>query len=86
MNFLDKLGKLFVKNMACTIILAFAVVFFLYFAEGDLIAGVLTAVSALVACICIVLLYREYKSMSKAKPVAPAKKPVAKKTTKKSKK
>ena len=93
MEFLDKLGKVLMKNVVYTVILAVAIIFFLYFAGGDLIAGALTAGSAVIAYHMIVLLYFEYKKMSGgAKPVAakapvakkaPAKKKAAKKTAKK---
>jgi hypothetical protein len=76
MNFFEKLGRVFMKNIAWTVILIVAFIFFLYFAKGDLIGGILTAVSALVVYSTIAILYQEYKKMF------PAKKPVAKKTTK----
>lgn len=82
MNFFEKLGKLFMNNITYTVILVFGLILFLYFSEGDLIAGVLTALSALVVYVCVSLLYGEYKKMPKtvkAKPVA--KKAVAKKST-----
>ena len=81
MNFFEKLGKLFMNNITYTVILVFGLILFLYFSEGDLIAGVLTALSALVVYVCVSLLYGEYKKMPKtvkAKPVA--KKAVAKKS------
>ena len=89
MEFLDKLGKVLMKNIVYTVVLAVAVILFLYFAGGDLIAGALTAGSAVVAYHMIVLLYFEYKKTSKdTKPVAakaPAKKVVAKKAPAKKK-
>ena len=45
-------------------------ILFLYFAGGDLIAGVFTALSALVVYVCITLLYQEYKKMPADKKVA----------------
>ena len=82
MNFFDKLGKVLTNNLAYTIILIVALVLFLYFAEGDLIAGVLTALSALVVYVCVSLLYGEYKKMPKTvKAKTVAKKAVAKKST-----
>ena len=65
MEFLDKLGKVLMKNIVYTVVLAVAVILFLYFAGGDLIAGALTAGSAVVAYHMIVLLYFEYKKTSK---------------------
>ena len=64
MTFFEKLGKVLTKNVGYTIILVVAFVFFLYFAEGDLIAGLLTALSALVVYVCVVFLYQEYKKLS----------------------
>ncbi|MBR3510758.1 MAG: hypothetical protein IKN73_01715 [Alphaproteobacteria bacterium] len=85
MNFLDKLGKVLMKNIGYTITLIVALVFFLYFTEGDLIAGIFTAVCALVIYACIMLLYKEYKNMSAPKTIA--KKVIVKKASaKKSKK
>lgn len=82
MKFFEKLGKLLVNNIAYTIILVVALIFFLYFAGGDLIAGILTAVSALVVYVAITLLYQEYKKM----PAGKSTKKTATKSTKKSKK
>jgi len=67
MNFFEKLGKVLVSNIAYTIILVFGLILFLYFAGGDLIAGVFTAISALVVYVCCVLLYQEYKKMPETK-------------------
>lgn len=82
MNFFDKLKKVLAANIAYTVVLVFGIILFLYFADGDLIGGALTAVSALVVYVCIALLYGEYKKIPNAKPVA---KPVAKKTAKRKK-
>ena len=79
MNFLKKLGDVLVKNMAYTVVFVLAFIFFLYFSGGDIIGGVLTALSALVAYIAASLLYVEYKKAPAAKKV------VAKKTVKKKK-
>ena len=76
MTFFEKLGRVFMKNIVWTVILIVAFIFFLYFAKGDLIGGILTAVSALVVYVAVVVLYQEYKKMF------PAKKPVAKKAAK----
>ena len=86
MNFFEKLGKVLAANIAYTVVLVFGLILFLYFAGGDLIAGILTAVSALVVYVCIALLYGEYKKLPKttAKPVA--NKAPAKKATKSKKK
>ncbi len=76
MNFFEKLGRVLMKNIAYTAILVVAFILFLYFAEGNLIGGILTALSALVVYVCIALLYQEYKKMY------PAKKSSAKKSSK----
>lgn len=82
MNFFEKLGKLFMNNITYTVVLVFGLILFLYFSEGDLIAGVLTALSALVVYVCVSLLYGEYKKMPKTVKAKPAaKKAVAKKST-----
>ena len=88
MNFFEKLKKVLSANVAYTVILVFGVVLFLYFADGDFIAGIFTAISALVVYVCIAMLYSEYKKLSSTakKPVAkPSAKPVAKKTVAKKK-
>ena len=63
MNFFEKLGKVLTANIAYTVVLVFGLILFLYFAGGDLIGGILTALSALVVYVCIALLYQEYKKM-----------------------
>ena len=83
MKFFEKLKKVLAANMAYTLILVFGLILFLYFANGDLIGGVLTALSALVVYVCIALLYGEYKKIPAEKPAA--KKPVAKKAVKRKK-
>ena len=77
MNFWEKLKKVFTANIAYTVILVFGLILFLYFADGDLIGGVLTALSALVVYVCIALLYGEYKKIPNAKPAT--KKPAKRK-------
>lgn len=69
MTFFEKLGKVLTANIAYTVILVFGFILFLYFAGGDLIAGIFTAISALVVYVCIALLYQEYKKMA-TKPVS----------------
>jgi len=63
MNFFEKLGKVLMANIAYTVVLVFGFILFLYFAGGDLIAGIFTALSALVVYVCVTLLYQEYKKM-----------------------
>lgn len=85
MDFFKRLGKLFAANVAYTVILVFGLILFLYFAGGDLIAGIFTAISALVVYVCIALLYGEYKKMFAASKTV-AKKTPAKKSAKSKKK
>ena len=70
MKFLEKLGKVMMNNIAYTVVLIVALVCFLYFSSGDLIAGLFTVVSALVMYICGAALYHEYKKMPAGKTVA----------------
>ncbi len=86
MNFFEKLGKVLANNIVWTVILVFGLILFLYFAGGDLIAGIFTAISALVVYVCVALLYGEYKKLSKASSKPVAKKAPAKKSTKSKKK
>lgn len=81
MTFFEKLGKVLKNNIFTTVVLAIAVVLFLYFTNFDLIGGIFTAVSALVASICISVIYQEYKAMPVVKDVEakPVKKSVKKK-------
>nr|MBQ0091264.1 hypothetical protein [Candidatus Enterousia merdequi] len=79
MNFFQKLGKVLGSNMTLTIIFAVAIIFFLYFAGGDIIGGLFTALSALVAYIAATLLYGKFKNMPVAKPAPKKVKTVAKK-------
>ena len=82
MNFFEKLGKVLMNNIAYTVILVVALILFLYFAEGDLIAGVLTALSALVIYVCVLLLYQEYKKMPASGRAPVARKSAPKKSAK----
>ena len=63
MNFFEKLGKVLAANIVYTVVLILGVILFLYFAGGDLIAGVFTAISALVVYVACALLYQEYKKL-----------------------
>ncbi len=67
MEFFKKLGNVLVKNMAYTIVFIVAFIFFLYFAGGDIIGGILTALSALIAYIAATLIYAEFKKAPAAK-------------------
>ena len=81
MKFFEKLGRVLVKNIAYTVVFIVALILFLYFAGGDLIGGILTALSALVVYICGAMLCQEYNQMypKKSEP----KKSSAKKSNKK---
>ena len=57
----DKIMAVFGKNLAYTIILIIAIIFFVYFSDGDIIKGIVAALSALIAFICIMALYYEFK-------------------------
>lgn len=79
MKFFEKLLNVLSKNLGYTMVLAVSILMFAIFSDG-LIAGLITAVSALLAYTCIEALYKEYKKepVKKASPV--------KKGTKKAKK
>ena len=79
MNFFEKLKKVMSANIAYTVILVFGLILFLYFANGDLIGGVLTALSALVVYVCIALLYGEYKKIPNKVAKPAVKKPAKRK-------
>ena len=61
MNALKKLIAVLSKNLGLTIVLVAAIILFAVFSDG-LLAGLITALSALIAYTCCELLYREYKS------------------------
>ena len=73
----DKLLTVLSKNLGYTIVLVVSILLFAVFSDG-LIAGLITAVSALLAYTCIEALYKEYKAMG-AKKVTPVKKAPTKK-------
>lgn len=78
----EKLLNVLAKNLGYTVVLAVAVLLFAVFSDG-LIAGLITAVSALLVYTCVQALYQEYKK-EPAKKSAPAKKATsAKKKAKK---
>ena len=66
MNILKKLFDVLVNNMGYTIVLVITVTLFAVFSNG-LLAGLITALSALLAYICIAKLYKEFtkKTVSK---------------------
>ncbi len=78
----EKLLNVLAKNLGYTVVLAVAVLLFAVFSDG-LIAGLITAVSALLVYTCVQALYQEYKK-EPVKKSAPAKKATsAKKKAKK---
>lgn len=74
METITKIIKTLAKNLGLTIVLFAAIFLFAIFADG-LLAGLITALSALIAYTCCELLYREYKSAP-----ASAKRPAKKKS------
>ncbi len=59
MKTFEKIVGVMAQNIFYTVILAVAIVLFAIFSDG-LLAGLITAASALIAYICIELLYKEY--------------------------
>ena len=73
----ERILNVLAKNMGYTLLLAVSLLLFAVFSDG-LVAGLITAVSALLVYACVQALYAEYKKMS-VKQTAPAKKAPAKK-------
>lgn len=61
METINKIIKVLAKNLGLTIVFFAAIILFAIFSDG-LLAGLITALSALIAYTCCELLYREYKS------------------------
>lgn len=78
----NKLLTVLSKNLGYTVILAVALLLFALFSDG-LVAGLITAVSALLVYTCVSALYQEYKALSVKKTVAVKKVAVTKKKSKK---
>ncbi len=76
MKSIEKLLDVLSKNMGYTIVLVLAILMFGIFSDG-LIAGTITALSALIGYACVLALYREYKHAATPTKV------VKKRTTKK---
>ena len=66
MEAIKKLIAVLSKNLGLTIVLFAAIILFAIFSDG-LLAGAITALSALIAYTCCELLYREYKAYTPAK-------------------
>ncbi len=75
MKSVEKLLNVLAKNLGYTVVLIAAIILFAIFSDG-LLAGLITALSAVVGYTCIVMLGREFK---KADAPAPTKKRVTKK-------
>ena len=78
----DKWANVLSKNLGYTIAMIVAIIFFCYFSNG-LIEGLIAAVAAMIACMCGVALYGEYKrapapKQASAKKVPAKSKPKAK--------
>ncbi|MBQ8294066.1 MAG: hypothetical protein IJX89_01635 [Alphaproteobacteria bacterium] len=58
----EKLLNVLSKNLGYTVVLVAAILLFAVFSDG-LIAGLITAISALLAYTCIQALYQEYKKV-----------------------
>ena len=76
----EKILNVLAKNLGYTVVLVAAIILFAIFSDG-LIDGVITALSAVIGYICVVMLYKEFAKESAKKPVKPTaqKKPVSKK-------
>ena len=61
MEAVKKLIGVLARNLGLTIVLVAAIILFAIFSDG-LLAGLITALSALIAYTCCELLYREYKA------------------------
>ncbi|MDE6477992.1 MAG: hypothetical protein K2L94_01955 [Alphaproteobacteria bacterium] len=82
MKTFEKIVNVMAQNIFYTVILAVAIVLFAIFSDG-LLAGLITAASALIAYICVELLYKEYARVSAPRAAtkpASVKKPASKKT------
>ncbi len=83
MKTFEKIVGVMAQNIFYTVILAVAIVLFAIFSDG-LLAGLITAASALIAYICIELLYKEYAKAPAARTAkVSGKKPAPKKSVKK---
>lgn len=80
MESIKKFIGVMVANLGLTIVLFAAIILFAVFSDG-LLAGLITALSALIAYTCSELLYREYR----AAPKSAAKPARAKRSAKKTK-
>ena len=68
MNTLKKWGDVLAKNIGITLVLIWAVVFFIWSCQGRLLAGLITAFAALIIYIAASMLYKEYQKPTPSKP------------------
>lgn len=66
MNFFEKWLSVLAKNLGVTIVLVIAIILFAIFADG-LLAGIITALSAMLVYVCCGLLYKEYQKLPSTK-------------------
>ncbi|MDR0727265.1 MAG: hypothetical protein LBF37_04360 [Rickettsiales bacterium] len=66
MKTFEKIISVLTKNLGYTIVLLIAIALFAIFSDG-LLSGLITAASALVAYICVDLLYKEFNKASPKK-------------------
>jgi uncharacterized membrane protein YjfL (UPF0719 family) len=66
MKTLNRILGVMTKNLGYTIILLISIALFAIFSDG-LLWGLITAASALIAYVCIDLLYKEYKKTATKK-------------------
>jgi hypothetical protein len=78
----EKLLNVLSKNLGYTVVLAVALLLFAVFSDG-LIAGLITAISALLVYTCVQALYHEYKALPNKKAQPAKKTTTAKKKAKK---
>lgn len=64
----EKVLNVLAKNLGYTVVLVAAIILFAIFSDG-LIAGLITAVSAVIGYTCIVMLYREFTKSAKPAPI-----------------
>ena len=84
MESIKKFIGVMVANLGLTIVLFAAIILFAVFSDG-LLAGLITALSALIAYTCCELLYREYRAAPKSAAKPARAKRSAKKLNKKTK-
>lgn len=69
----EKILNVLSQNLGYTVVFAISIVLFSVFSDG-LVAGIITALSALLAYACVAALYKEYKKTASHKPVSGKKK------------